>query len=140
MKPTAADTSKMPKKKPYTRPSLICYGKFKDLVQGVNGTKSDGAGQPRSRSGCWIAEVLYGIDDPRTHLVRAWLRRAAARRFGWRVFAAVYAAVGQQAAPLIARSRILRACVAPIFSNLVARASREAPATVRTALAFQSTR
>jgi hypothetical protein len=138
VKPTAADTSKMPKKKPYTRPSLTCHGKFKDLVQGAGGNKSDGGGVPRSRA-CWVAEVLYGIDDPRTHLLRAWLPRAAAQRVGWHLFLAIYTAVGQQAAALIERSRILRACATPLFDGLVATASRDATTIVRTAVSLQPT-
>lgn len=31
--------------------------------------------------GCWVAEVLYGVDDPRTHLARAWVRAHPERSF-----------------------------------------------------------
>ena len=38
------------RKKPYVAPRLTKYGKFKDIVQGTGGAKSDGVGAPRSRA------------------------------------------------------------------------------------------
>lgn len=37
------------------------------VIQGVLGVASAGA------KACWVAEVLYGVDDPRTHRARAWV-------------------------------------------------------------------
>ena len=73
----AADSKPSTPRKPYTSPRLMSYGHVKDIIQGGGGKKSDAAGTPpggNSKS-CWIAEQLYGVDDPRTWLLRAWLAR-----------------------------------------------------------------
>jgi hypothetical protein len=38
------------RKKPYLRPQLTRYGKFKDIVQGAGGNKNDPGGANRSRT------------------------------------------------------------------------------------------
>ena len=56
-------------RKPYTPPRLIAYGHITDIIQGGTGHGVD-AGGGHSKN-CWIAEALYGVDDPRTRLLRA---------------------------------------------------------------------
>src|SRR5882724_10664942 len=79
-------------RKPYTPPKMVSYGHVKDIIQGGGGKKSDATGTPpggNSKS-CWIAEQLYGVDDPRTWLLRAWLARVYDERGrGWQ-FVALY--------------------------------------------------
>ncbi|MGH9348003.1 MAG: hypothetical protein ACRD26_12150 [Vicinamibacterales bacterium] len=122
-------------KKPYEPPCLTCYGKFKDLVQGTGGVMGDG-GANMSRA-CWVAEVIYGVHDVRTHLIRAWLSRAAAGRFGWRMLLMIYEAVGPSVARVLPRSRILRALARPAFACLLARAVRDASPMVRLAMSLR---
>src|SRR5437660_12126597 len=78
-------------RRPYTPPRLVSYGHVKDVVQGGGGMMGDATGTPpggKSKA-CWVAEALYGADDPRTLLLRAWLGVAYdERRPGWRLIAA----------------------------------------------------
>ncbi len=79
------DAAKSPAtRKPYRRPHLVSYGHVKDVIQGGGGMMSDAAGTPPGgkSKGCWIAEVLYGVEDPRTLLLRAWLSAAYKKRNG----------------------------------------------------------
>jgi hypothetical protein len=109
-----------PAKKPYTPPRLVRYGHVTDIVGGSMGRMSDG--MPGDTKGCWIAEALYGVDDPRTILLRAWVTEVhEQRRRGWWL-AALYIRFGRTAANLIRRSRLLRRLFLPVFDGLLARA------------------
>ena len=120
----AADSTPSTPRKPYTSPRLMSYGHVKDIIQGGGGKKSDAAGTPpggNSKS-CWIAEQLYGVDDPRTWLLRAWLARVYDERGrGWR-FVAVYHRYGFATAQAIARGYLPRAPFRVVFDALVERA------------------
>jgi hypothetical protein len=111
-------------RKPYTPPRVVSYGHVKDIVQGGGGKKSDAAGTPpggRSK-GCWIAEELYGVDDPRTWLLRAWVARVYETRSpGWQ-FAALYGWAGQPTARLIALGCLPRGAFRALFDALLDRA------------------
>ena len=112
------------KQKPYTPPKMVSYGHVKDIIQGGGGKKSDLAGTPpggNSKS-CWIAEQLYGVDDPRTWLLRAWLARIYDERGrGWR-FVALYNQYGFKTAQAIARGYLPRTPFRIVFDALVERA------------------
>jgi hypothetical protein len=112
-------------RKPYTSPKLVSHGHVKDIIQGGGGKKSDAAGTPpggNSKTGCWIAEQLYGVDDPRTWLLRAWLARVYAERGrGWQ-FVALYERYGLTTAQAIARGYLPRALFRVVFDALVERA------------------
>ena len=109
--------------KPYTRPQIVTYGHVKDLVQGNGGKKKDAFG--RNSKVCWIAEVLYGIDDPRTLLLRGWLSSVYdERRRGW-MFVSLYRTFGGATANLIARGVLPRALFQPLFDALVEKALAE---------------
>ena len=109
-----------PTRKPYTPPHLITYGHVKDIVQGTGGKKKDFS-PPNSKS-CWIAEALYGVEDPRTLLLRAWVSSIYdERRPGW-MFVSLYRAFGRGTAELINRGVLPRRLVQPLFDALVEKA------------------
>src|SRR3954463_14566738 len=111
--------SKLPaRSKPYTAPRLISYGHVKDIVQGNVGGRADGT----TTRGCWIAEALYGVDDPRTLLLRSWLAVIhAERRRGW-LFVELYRQVGETVARLIRAGRLPRRAFLPLFDGLALKA------------------
>lgn len=109
-------------KKPYATPQVVSYGHVKDIIQGGGGNMSDASGTPpggNSKMGCWIAEQLYGVDDPRTWLLRAWLGHVYDDRArGWQ-FVALYHTVGRATARLIARGYLPRAPFHAVFDPLL---------------------
>lgn len=72
---------------------------------------------------CWIAEAIYGIDDQRTHLVRAWLNgpfeedSSAGRFVMW-----LYGKFGRKVAAATRRSSLLRSALKPLFDAALRRA------------------
>nr|UXE44939.1 hypothetical protein Hi04_10k_c3996_00014 [uncultured bacterium] len=115
------ESARQPARKPYSPPRVISYGHVKDLVQGNSGHGSDGGGGAHSKS-CWIAEALYGVSDPRTHLLRAWLTLIYdERRPGW-MFVALYRRFGRRTASLIERGLLPRLVFQPLFDALVEKA------------------
>jgi hypothetical protein len=120
----AADSKPSGPRKPYTQPRVVSYGHVKDIIQGGGGKKSDATGTPpggNSKS-CWIAEELYGVDDPRTWLLRAWLARVYDERGrGWQ-FVALYRRYGLTTAQAIARGYLPRTLFRVVFDALVERA------------------
>ena len=114
-------------KKTYATPRVVSYGHVKDIIQGGGGKKSDATGTPpggNSRS-CWIAEALYGEDDARTLLLRAWLAVVYdERRPGWQ-FIVLYSTFGRPTANLIRRGLIPGALFRPLFDALVRKALDE---------------
>jgi hypothetical protein len=108
-------------KKPYTPPRLISYGHVKDIVQGATGNRADG-NTTRQGGGCWVADVLYGIENPRTLVLRAWLREIRARKdHGWWLVE-LYKIVGPTVASLIRRGSLPRRTLLPLFDALSAKA------------------
>jgi hypothetical protein len=74
---------------------------------------------------CWVAEALYGVEDPRTLLLRAWLMVAYnERRPGW-VFIAIYQRFGRATANLIRRGCLPRGLFHRVFDVLVDKALDE---------------
>jgi len=116
-------------RKPYTRPQLVKYGHIKALVQGTGGKRKDFIG--RNSKTCWIAEALYGADDARTMLLRAWLTSIyESRRRGWMLVWG-YRTVGRSTATLISRGVLPRGPFLRLFDGLLERAVAEsAPAVV----------
>jgi hypothetical protein len=108
-------------RKPYITPQLIRYGHVKDIVQGSGGPASDG-GSGNTRPPvvpCWIAEALYGVEDPRTIVLRSWMLRAYVERRGWWFLVVVYRVVGPTIASLIRRDWVPRGALLPLFDFLV---------------------
>jgi hypothetical protein len=116
--------------KPYAPPRLVSYGSVKDIVQGGGGTKSDGPGHPSTKS-CWVAEALYGVDAPRTTLLRAWVTRQHIEKGRWRLFAALYSRHGRAAADAIHLGRVPRHWVRPFFDFLVDTAFDESARAIK---------
>ena len=116
------------KKKPYTPPRLVAYGDFKKIV-GKKGALSDGS--PGNTKACWIAEALYGVDDPRTMLLRAWLTAAYIEKRWWWWFVAAYMRFGRTVASALQKSSVLRRGFRLLFDVLARKAYDEAPPAVR---------
>lgn len=63
---------------------------------------------------CWIAEVLWGVRDPRTLMLRKWMQESK-KHFGWRVFEAVYRSLGPHVAEIARFSPVIRGWLRPLF-------------------------
>lgn len=80
------------------------------------------AGKPPKPPGCWIAEAIYGVDDPRTLLLRHWLNFEFTKQNLGRIVMTVYISVGQQTAWAVRKSGILRAIFRPLFERALRKA------------------
>lgn len=67
--------------------------------------------------GCWIAEAIYGVDDPRTHLVRLWLNVEFVKSTTGRMVMALYLRFGQRVASWVRRSTLLKHALKPLFDR-----------------------
>ena len=118
---TPAQNTPKPKK-PYSAPRLVKYGDLRQLTRGSHGRKSDGVVSPSKP--CWIAEVLYGADDPRTHLLRIWLVDVYSETAVGSIVVAVYSRFGRELSALVRRSSLLRGVLRPVFEAGLVRAQR----------------
>jgi hypothetical protein len=125
----AIQTTDPVRRKPYTVPRVICHGSVKDIIQGGGGTHSDGGG--RNTKACWVAEALYGVYDPRTLLLRNWVKRQHVEKGRWWLFAALYSRYGRSAADLIHRGRVPRHWVRPLFDFLLDKAFDETARAIK---------
>jgi hypothetical protein len=118
-------------KKKYENPRLVCYGTVTELTQGAGrGARDTGGGHTKH---CWIAEALYGIDAPRTHLVRGWLTECYERREPWSlVVVPLYSRFGQQIAGFLRSYPAFKSLFRPLFDLGVRRAHRDRVATLIT--------
>ena len=115
-------------RKPYAPPRLISYGHVKDIVQGSAGNRADGG--PGLTRMCWVAEALYGVEDPRTLVLRAWLTAIhTERRRGW-LLVELYRRFGLKAAGLIHAGRLPRRAFLPLFDRLAVKAFGASARTV----------
>jgi hypothetical protein len=111
-------------RKIYATPQLAYYGNVTQVTRGSGKGQKDGA-SGTSRP-CWIAEVLYGIDAPRTHLVRAWLTESYERRDPMaRLVVPLYSRFGVAVASLLRRRPVLQPVFRTLFDRAVKRAHRE---------------
>lgn len=76
-----------------------------------------GVGSSAITKYCWIAEAVYGVDDIRTHVVRAYLSGSFRDGLLGSLIMRVYGAVGKQVAWFVRRSKILRALFTPVFDK-----------------------
>src|SRR5579864_3391515 len=87
-------------KKKYERPQLVCYGAVAQLTRGGGGNGNDGGGVHTKL--CWIAEAIYGVDAPRTELVRVWLSECHEEGEPWSlVVVPLYRRFGQRIAAIL---------------------------------------
>src|SRR5579862_190004 len=89
-------------KRKYKAPRLICYGDVATVTRGSGGHVPDGASGTSKPAHCWIAEVIYGIDTPRTQLIRTWLTECYQRREPWSLIVVpLYRRFGLRIAPFL---------------------------------------
>ncbi len=67
-------------------------------VLGAAGTAAAGGLGPGGALGCWIAEAIYGVDDARTHMLRAWLNGPFKQAVLGSIVMALYLRFGQRIA------------------------------------------
>jgi hypothetical protein len=71
---------------------------------------------------CWIAEAIYGVDDLRTHIIRAWLTGPFERTLLGGAAMWLYRKFGRAVAYAVERSAFLRWLLKPIFDIALSRA------------------
>lgn len=125
-----SDTSK----KKYQTPRLKFYGNVVQLTRGGGGGGSDGGGGHGVHTKqCWIAEVIYGVDAPRTRLVRAWLTECYERREPWSlVVVPLYRRFGQRVAAFLQSYPVFKGLFRPLFDLGVRRAHQDRAAALLT--------
>ena len=111
-------------KKPYSTPRLVKHGNLQKLTRGGRGRNNDAGGSGAHTKICWIAEVLYGAADPRTHVLRMWLVDVYSKTAIGSIVVALYKQFGRELAPLVRRSSLLRRLVRPVFEAGLVRAHR----------------
>jgi hypothetical protein len=117
-------------KQKYQSPQLVCYGTITKLTKGTGIHGNDGAGS-LTKNPCWIAEVIYGVDAPRTQLVRAWLNDCYEQRVPWSlVVVPLYCRFGQRTARLLHSIPVFKNLFRPLFDLGVRRAHRDLAATL----------
>lgn len=87
---------------------------FSNVVSAI-GSLLGGAG--RLRPGCWIAEAIYGTDDLRTHLVRAYLNGPFKQTTLGRFVMALYLRFGRAVAAQVRKRDWLRHAFRPLFDR-----------------------
>lgn len=96
-----------------------------DAFNNITGAISNAASAASGfKKPCWVAEAIYGIDDPRTHLVRAWINGPFRETAVGNAVRGLYLAIGQQVAWAARRSSLLRAALKPLFDAALRKAQR----------------
>lgn len=94
----------------------------KASTMGFLGQLAGAGGAVGAAKFCWIAEALYGVDDKRTHLVRAWLNGPFVEKRIGRAVMWLYGAIGRRVAALARRSPLLRRLLRPLFDSALQKA------------------
>jgi hypothetical protein len=116
-------------KKKYQGPKLVCYGTIEKLTQGAGTHGNDGTGSQTKN--CWIAEAIYGVDAPRTQLVRVWLSDCYEQRQLWSlVVVPLYRRFGQRIAAFLHSFPFFKSLFRPLFDLGVRRAHRDRAAVL----------
>lgn len=119
-------------KKKYQTPRLKFYGNVVQLTQGAHGTGADSGGGTKTKH-CWIAEAIYGLDAPRTLIVRAWLTECYERREPWSlVVVPLYRRFGQSIAACLRSYPVFKGLFRPLFDLGVRRAHQDRAAALLT--------
>jgi hypothetical protein len=74
-----------------------------------------GASKALGLGGCWIAEAIYGADDRRTHVVRAYLNGPFRNGRIGDFIMRLYLRFGERIARVVKRSKLLKAMFRPFF-------------------------
>lgn len=115
-------------KKKYQIPRLKYYGNVVQLTRGGGGTGNDAG---RHTKHCWIAEALYGVDAPRTQLIRAWLIECYDRHEPWSLVAVpLYRRFGERVAAFLRSYPAFKRAFRPLFDLGVKRAHRDRSAAL----------
>jgi hypothetical protein len=93
------------------------FGSIVGSALGAGGQVGAAAMGKPPKPGCWIAEAIYGFDDPRTVLLRLWLNTEFTKKWVGRFVMTIYVAIGRQTAWAVRRSRVLRAAMVPLFEH-----------------------
>lgn len=98
-----------------TQLGLASYGPWNAAIGAAGAVGAAALGKPPA-AGCWIAEALYGVDDPRTLLMRFWLNNVWAKksRLGSLVMK-FYLRFGERIAEVVKRKVIVRRALRPVF-------------------------
>jgi hypothetical protein len=94
-------------------------GNWLGPLQAIGGAAASYYG---ARKGCWIAEAIYGAEDPRTHIVRAYLNGDFRKSWAGALIMWIYLAIGEFVAGFVGRSKTLRFMLRPFFDLALARA------------------
>jgi hypothetical protein len=87
-----------------------------DIAQ-LGGAAGAVIGGINTGKGCWIAEAIYGTDDIRTHIVRAYLNGPFLRTKLGRLVMALYIKFGQSIASKVRKHDCLKRMFKPIFDK-----------------------
>lgn len=91
------------------------------LVGSLAGAAGTAAGGGAFGSLCWVAESLWGTNDPRTHVVRFWFTEIIPSS----ILAQLYRRFGRRIAAMVKASRFVRKVVGWVFEYLLERAWRD---------------
>jgi hypothetical protein len=117
--------------KVYRRPELTSYGSVAQLIRGQASTHNGDFNGGATKM-CWIAEALYGVDTPRTLLVRAWLTAHYERGSGWaRIVVPIYRRWGRVIGRAVGSNATIRCASGRLFDAAVRQAHREYARAVR---------
>jgi hypothetical protein len=103
-------------------------GWFQNMTGLINslGNAAGGAGKlAEGVSSCWIAEALYGVNDPRTHLLRSWLNQEFRETALGQVVMPLYARFGKLVAFAVRMSKPVRNFFQPLFEQALAAAMKQ---------------
>lgn len=88
----------------------------------LSGVQAAGQAATGSIAGCWIAEAVYGTDDSRTHIVRAYLNGRFREGLFGKFVMAVYYRLGRRVARLVRESERLQRAFRPVFDLALSKA------------------
>lgn len=72
-----------------------------------------------SASSCWIAEAVYGVDDLRTHILRAWLNFEWGKKGFGKFVMELYRRYGEHTAMSVRKNPWLKACFRAVFDRVL---------------------
>lgn len=97
---------------------------FNNITKAITAAGQAAATGAAGGKGCWIAEAIYGVDDDRTHIVRAWLNGPFRETVLGNAVMNVYLAIGRQVAWCVRRSSWMRIALKPLFDKALKAATR----------------